>query len=231
MKSKIGVSCIWTLRERDRRTGLVIAERQTKNLWTTYGLTALAQGLLDPDNVYLAVENPGITVYATISAGVGSVTLSAQADMPGDTKLVLSVGGIHEETVEFSSSTDNGDGTFTYTLVGTTTQPHTSGDFACRAPSEGDTVSSLMSEQQYDATNFPGLRSKSPGNYSGGSGNAVFQFFFAGPTLLTDLILVGMCDSPSIGSGNLYNHFSLGHTHSNSGNDLEVDGSLTLSNI
>jgi len=230
LNSRVRVGCWWRVRERDRRTGLVVAQVCTKNTWTSYGLTAKASDTM-PSTLYLAVENPGITVSSTVSSGVSSITLSAQAHQPGDTQLVVSVGLSNQETLTFSSATANGDGTYTYTLSSTTTQPHTAGDIACRQVLQGDTVASLVGEQEYDSTNFPGQRMNLAGGYSPGTGQWVYQFFYAGPTLQTTLVSVGMCDSPTIGAGNLLNHFVLGLVHSNPNNDLEIDGSLTLSNV
>lgn len=228
--SKIGVSCVWRVRERDRRSGIIVTERRVKNIWTNYGLTALASGTL-PQQTYLAVENPGITLSSGYNVGVSSITLSAQAHQAGDTQLVLGVGLASQEVVTFSSAAPGTGNTYVYTLSSPTTQPRNSGDPACRQVSATDTMSNVQNEVQYDATNFPNQRMNLASGYSNGAGNWTYQFYFPGPTVQDTLMLVGMCDNPQIGSGNLFNHFTLGYTHSNPNNDLEIDGSLTLSNI
>jgi hypothetical protein len=221
---------VWRIRERDRRSGIIRAEVKAKNLWTNYGLTALASGAL-PTTTYLAVENAGTTVNSTYAAGVSSFTTNLQVHQSGDTQIVASVGGVHQETLTFSSATVNADSSCTYTLSSPTTQAHTAGDLACRQVSASDTMSNVLNEKQYDSVNFPNQRMSIAGGYSGGTGNWIYQFYYPGPTLQTTLLIVGMCDSPTIGQGNLINHFTLGYVHNNTNNDLEIDGSLTLSNI
>jgi hypothetical protein len=227
--SQLVARCVWTIRERDGRTGLVVAQKRVHNLLTNYGLTALASGMM-PSTLYLAVENPGFTVDGTFSAGVTSISTSAPVHQSGDTQLVLSVGLSNQEMLTFSSSTTNIDGSCTYTLTSSSTQPHNNGEIACRNVSVTDTMTNVVSEQQYDSTNFPGQRLAQSSGYSGGVGNWVYQFYFIGPDIQTTLTLVGMTDNVNIGQGNLLNHFILGYIHNNPANDLEIDGSLTISN-
>lgn len=228
--SKVGVSCVWRVRERDHRSGIIVAERKVKNIWTNYGLTALASGTI-PSQTYLAVEFPNYTFSSGYSSGVTSITLSGQAHQTGDTQLILGVGLSSQETVTFSSATPGTGSTYVYTLSSPTAQPHNSGDPACRQVSATDTMSNVQNEQQYDAVNFPNQRMNDAGGYSNGSGNWTYQFYYPGPTLQTTLMIVGMTDNLTIGQGNLLNHFVLGYVHNNTNNDLEIDGSLTLSNI
>jgi hypothetical protein len=227
----IGVGCVWTIRERQRRSGILVSERRVKNIWTNYGLGALAGCALSPTNLYLAVESPGTTVQYTVSSGASSIVTSAQVHQTGDTQIVASVGLSNQETLSFSSAVVNSDSTCTYTLSVNTTQPHSAGDPASRQVNSTDTVSNLVSEQQYDSVNFPNQRIPVASGYSGGTGNYIFQFYYPGPTAQFLFLTVGMCDTPTIGQGNLLNHFVLGYLHNSTTNDLEIDGSLTLSNI
>lgn len=226
----VGVQGIWTVRERDRRSGIIIGEQTVKNVWTSYGLTLLASGSL-PQNIYLAVENGGTVVNSTTAIGANSITSNLQVHQAGDTQIVASVGGANQETLTFSSAVVNSDSSCTYTLSSPTTKTHAHLDLLCRQVYSSDTMINVVNEQQYDSVNFPNQRGPMAGGYSAGTGNWTYQFFYAGPTLQTTLMIVGMCDDPNIGSGNLLNHFVLGYVHNNVNNDLEIDGALTLTNL
>lgn len=230
ISSIVAVRGIWRVRERDRRSGIIVGEKQVKNVWTSFGLTLLASGAL-PQNIYLAVENAGTIVNATVSSGANSITTNLQVHQAGDTQIVASVGGINQEVLTFSSAVVNSDSSCTYTLSSPTTKTHTRLDLACRQVYTSDTMINVVNEQQYDSVNFPNQRAPMSGGYSAGTGNWTYQFFYAGPTLQTTLMIVGMCDNATIGAGNLLNHFTLGYTHNNVNNDLEIDGSLTLTNM
>jgi hypothetical protein len=70
-----------------------------------------------------------------------------------------------------------------------------------------------------------------PGGYSNGIGNWTIQFYLPGSTALANLMICGLSDSGTSGTGNLHNHFVLGYNHSNANNDVEIDGSITLFNL
>jgi hypothetical protein len=68
------------------------------------------------------------------------------------------------------------------------------------------------------------------GGYSASSANWTTQFFFTGNQALVTFALVGLFDSATVAGGNLHNELALGFVHT-TGNDVEVDVSLTLSNV
>jgi hypothetical protein len=226
---KVKVRGDWVVRE--RRGGVVVAERNFKNIWTTYGLTALAgaitgNGYTAP--VYLVIENNATTLAATANPGDTQVQLAARVDQAGDTQLVLDPGAGNQEVVSFTSV--SGSGPYVYLLTSTIAQTHTFGAAVVRQVSENDTMASVVNEEQYDSVNFPGLRMQSPSGYSSGPGNCTIQFYFPGPTSVLTFMTCGLADSPTIGAGNLHNHFILGYSNTDAGTDVEIDGSLTLSN-
>ena len=92
-------------------------------------------------------------------------------------------------------------------------------------------MTAIYSEQQYDSTNVPNARMQSVGGYSGGTANWVMQFFFTGAQALFYFATVGLADAATLGSGNLHNLLVLGYNHTGTTNDLELDVSLTLSNV
>src|SRR5947209_4063644 len=59
LPSPTKITGLWMIREREPKTGLVVAQRQVKNLLTIYGLTALASALSGnyTPPIYLVIEN------------------------------------------------------------------------------------------------------------------------------------------------------------------------------
>jgi hypothetical protein len=230
-ESALKSACLWTIKERDADTGLFIPRKRGKNLQTSAGLTAYAGafGGSYTAPTWLVLDSFAPTLTSAIAAGATSLTLSAQADMVGDTQLVLSLGLVSQETVSFSLVTNNGDGTFSYSLSAPTTNAHASGDRCARQVLASDTMANVQSEIQIDAVALPGQRAASTGGYSGGTGNFVMQFYITGGQGLAYFASVGLADNVGIGLGNLHNHLILGYNHT-AGNDVEVDVSLTLIN-
>lgn len=232
--STVGVKGEWTLRERDRRTGLIIVEKTIKNIWTSYGLTALATALTTPYTPpqYLVIESFYSSLYAPSNPGDTVVNVvNPGPTLLNDTQLVLSPGLASQETVTFTSAVDSGSGYTIYTVSGTVQKAHAVSDPVCRQPVLGDSMSSVTNEQQYDAVNAPNTRTASPSGYSGGIGNGVIQFYLPGPSAQCYIMLCGLSDSPTIGQGNLHNHFVLGFNHTSVTTDVEIDGSITLANM
>ena len=229
---KVGVECLWTIRERDRETGQIVTERQIKNVWTAFGLTALASaiGAAYTPPLYLVIEsNYALLQLAYPSAGATTILTDIRIDGATDTQIVLSPGLATQEVVTFSGVT--GTGPYTYTLSTPTVNAHSLSDPVCRQVYTGDDMTTVVNEIQYDSVNFAGLRAVSPGGYSGGIGNWTIQFYLTGTSALAYLMICGISDSNTIGAGNLHNHFILGYNHISATNDIEIDGSLTLSNI
>jgi hypothetical protein len=229
LQARLKVSCTWTIRE--RKNGLVLAEKQVKNVWTEYGLTALASAILGKGYtapVYLVIEDNATTLAADAVAGAMQVQLTSRVDQQNDTQLVLNPGQTNQEVVTFASV--SGSGPFVYALVAPVQQSHSQGSPVVRQITANDTMASITNEQQYDSVNFPNQRMLSPSGYSGGPGNAVVQFYFPGPSALLNFVTCGLADSPVIGQGNLHNHFILAYNHTDPTTDLEIDGSLTLTN-
>ena len=104
-------------------------------------------------------------------------------------------------------------------------------DICVRNPTATDTMTAIFSEQQFDSVNFPGMRMQSVGEYSAGTANWTMQYFFTGAQSLFEFATVGLADSNLIGQGNLHNLLVLGYNHTGTTNDLELDVSLTLSNV
>lgn len=223
----------WTWRERCRRTGIVVAEKVTHNIFTSYGLTQLAAGISGANvpPIYLAVEGTYTNLSASYAAGSSSIVVTTDVTQTGDTQLYLSAGLANQETVTFSSKV--GTSPCTYTLSSPTIKAHTSAsnDWVARVPLWTDTTSNLSDELQYDAVNFPNLRMASPGGYSPSYGQWTVQVYFPGPTMVGNLILCGLCDTATIGTGNLHNHFLLAVSHTNTNNDQEIDGVITIQNF
>lgn len=216
----------WTVKE--RVDGLWVAKAQFKNLITNAGLTALA---LAPGGNYLAptylVIDQSYTTMSAASSGATSVVLAADPTISGDTQLVLSVGLSAQETVTFSAK--SGTGPFTFT-VSALANNHAASDPCVRAPTVADTMSSVVSEAQYDSTNAPNMRVPSSGSYSPGTGQGTMQFFISGSTATNIFFAhVGMADKQSMtdATTNLHNYAALGYNHNNT-NDLEIDVVYTL---
>ncbi len=186
----------------ERRGGLWVPIHRFHNLVTNYGLTALAQA---PGGLYAP------PIYLVI-----------------DTQLVLSPGAAGQETVTFSSKSFGPP--FTYTLVGLLVNAHPLNDLAVRGPTILDTISSVVSEAQYDPTFNPNKRATLTASYSPGLGQGTMQFFLSGLTA-TNLLFahVGLADKQTIGVGgtNLHNYAALGYNHNNT-NDVEIDVTYTM---
>lgn len=230
---KIGIIGEWTWRERERKSGLIVAEKTFRNKLTTYGLTALGSaisGAYTPP-LWLAVENSYSLLTSAVSIGATSVSLATDVHQAGDTQITLGAGQANQETVTFTSVT--GTGPFVYALSTPLTFNHTAADpdWVVRTPQESDATSNLAGEVQYDATNFPNQRMVSPGGYSPGSKQWTVQFFFPGPLLVGYIMNCGLVDNVTVGAGNLHNHFTLGIHHTNTANDQEIDGVFTFSNV
>ena len=75
------------------------------------------------------------------------------------------------------------------------------------------------------------MRMQSVGGYSGGTANWTMQYFFTGAQALFNLRPWVSQTAYLIGQGNLHNLLVLGYNHTGTTNDLELDVSLTLSNV
>lgn len=222
------VDCVWTVKE--RRSQLWIPTLRRKNTWTNYGLGQLASaiggGYSAPNN--LVVDSNYGYLSTGASLGANSIQVSARQDLVGDTHLVINPGGGSQETVTFSAV--SGTGPYTYTLTGTLANTHLANEAVVRLPLAADTLSTVISEIQYDATNAPGLRVQASSGYSQGNGNWTLQFYITATEALTHLMTLGLSENQNVGQGNLHNHIVLGYDHSGGSNDLEIDVSLTLTN-
>lgn len=230
------IGCVWTVKERDPRTGLYIPKLSRKNLFTDYGLQALS-GALSGGYVapqYLVIETNKTTVLGTFAPGASVVTLVARVDQAGDTAVVLSAGTGNSETCAFSSVTANGPN-FDYHLTSPTTKTHSAGDIAVRSPRTADLMSGVVGEAAYDPVNAPSTRQAVVSSYIPGAGQTTYQFYFTGIQANVYFALLGLSDSPTVGAGNLHNHVAFGYDHtipggSTSTNDLEIDATLTIVN-
>ena len=233
-RSPVKVGALWVIRERlvypisHRARWVEVARKH--NLLTDHGLTNLAAafGGTYQNPIYLVLDNKAgqIQNAGTLSIGATSVTLDVRVDEAGDTQIVLGNGTANEETVSFSAV--SGSGPYVYT-IGATTKTHAHLDYCSRAPKQGDTISAIQAEVQYDATNFPGKRLKSSGFYSSGTGNGTMQFFITGNQAITRWESLGTSENISVGAGNLHNHLVIGYDHT-TGNDAQLDISLTITN-
>ena len=231
MAGEIRLRCKWEVKTKNQATGLYEVQLARYNTWSNYGLSALAavpggQPYAAPQ--YLAIEANGdpITNSGGITAGATSCTSNANPMESGDTQIILSVGTANQETVTVSSVTGTGPYTFNFPAC---TKNHAYGDLICRVPLAADTMSSLQNEWQYDSVNAPNQRLFTSAGYSTGTGVWVMQFYYNGSQAIGNFTTIGVCDSQTVGSGNLHNHVALGYTHV-SGEDLEIDGTLTLVN-
>jgi len=223
---KVHVTVAWAIKERIGNEWVTILEKF--NLLTTYGLTAFAAapsgGYVAP--VYLIIEQTKTTLVSSYIAGVSSIQTVADPTIGGDNQLVLGVGQVGQETVTYSSKT--GSGPYTFTLTAPTINPHTSGDFVCRAVRSADTLASVVSEAQYDPTYAAGKRVAQTAFYSPATGQNTMQFFIAGIQATSIYFShVGLADSPTIGAGNLHNYAAFGYNHNNT-NDVEIDVTWAL---
>lgn len=226
--SPLALRCEWTVKE--KVGGMWIVRKRVRNIFTNYGLQALASALSGAYTapLWLAIEAYYAVPTSLTAAGSGTIVFASRIDQAGDSQLILGVGLASQETVTYTSVT--GTGPYTYTLSGVTANSHPTTDPCCRVPLVTDTVAQLSQEIQYDSTNFPNQRMQSPGGYSPGTAQWTAQFYFPGPTAQGFIALAGLTDNETIGQGNLHNHFALGYNNNNSSNDLEIDGVLTLAN-
>lgn len=233
MHEPIRVACYWELRERDPKTGLIVARRRAKNVMTNDGLSALAsawQGTYANPPLYMVFEGKRGLIVGDTPAGSTQVTLDTQIDLAGDTQIILSPRQVYKETVGFSSVTFDGTN-YIYTFTAPTTSNHFNGEGAVRQVYATDTMLSVQSEAQYDPTNFPGQRGQSIGGFSPAAGEWTMQFFFSSTQCIFSTYNAGLSDNPAVGSGLLHNHVLFPITGRVSGAaDLEIDVTLTLSN-
>lgn len=225
------VTACWTIKERDPRTGLFIPKLARRNKFTDYGLTNLAQSWMGQGTppLYLVIDSWSASVQNAngLAVGATSVTLDQLAHKAGDTQLVLDVGGAGQEVVSFSAV--SGSGPYVYT-ISATTNTHAHGALVVRQVLQSDTMSDIKSEVQYDSVAAPNARMKTSGSgYSQGTGNQVMQFFLTGSQALAEWVCLGLSETGTTGQGQLHNHLVFGFNHQ-SGNDVEVDISLSLSN-
>lgn len=223
LSTRVGVEVEWTIKE--RQDGLWVPVMRMHNLQTTFGLTAFAaapSGQYTPP-VYLVIDTASTAMAAQGNIGDTSVQLNANPTLGGDTQLVLSVGLAAQETVTFTSVT--GTGPYVFALSGTLANVHPINDPVVRAVTASDTMTSVVSEAQYDPTYNANNRSVMTASFSPGAGQNTMQFFLSGSTA-TNLYFahVGLADQPVIGAlnTNLHNYAALGYNH-NSTVDLEID--------
>jgi hypothetical protein len=226
-------SFLWTIKERDPKTGLFIPRIQRKNIQTNYGMTAYAgafQGSYTAP-VYLVIDQWNPQLNSLVGTTLVLVA-SRQPTLAGDTQLVLSIGTANQEVVSFTGSPTQNGSLWTYTLTAAPSLSHSVNDICVRNPLATDTMTAIFNEAQYDSVNAPNQRMQSIGGYSGGTANWVMQYFFTGTQALTGFNTVGLADNVNVGNfGNLHNLTVLGFQHTGTTNDLELDVSLTLSNV
>jgi len=228
-RHRLGLSCLWTVYEKHGSLYTPVLRR--KNIFTNDGLSQLASA---PSGSYaapvnLVIDNGGTSLYSGASLGALVVETNQRVDIAGDTQLVLEPGTASQELVTFVG-TPTGSGPYIYTLSAGTVYAHSTGALVARQVNQNDTMTSVTSEIQFDPTDAPNQRVVSAGGYSGGAGNWVVQFYVTGNQALTTFTYIGISDSNTVGQGLLHNHLVLGYIH-NSGVDVMIDGSLTLSNI
>ena len=216
-------------REERNPTGLYEVQLTRYNIWTNYGLTALAavpggQPYTPPQ--YLAIENNGVamTNAGGISAAATSCTAATNPLESGDTQLILGVGTPNQETVTGVTVTGTGPYTFHFTAC---TKTHAINDPLCRVPLVA-TRGNLQNEWQYDSVNNPNQRLFSSAGFhrDRGMGDAVLLQRGSGSRKHHHHRPL---DSETVGTGNLHNHLALGYVHTSS-SDLEIDATLTLVN-
>lgn len=229
LANEVGVSVLWTIKE--RRSGLWVPVHRFHNLLTNYGLTAMAaapSGQYVPPT-YLVIDQAYVTMFTQANPGSTSIQLTSDPTIAGDTQLVLSAGLAAQEVVTI---TGPGVGTnpSTFTLSAATANTHLAADPVVRQVSSSDTMSSVLSEAQYDPTFNANSRSAMTSAYSPGTAQNTMQFFISGATA-TGLFFahVGLADQQSMTAinTNLHNYAVLGYNHNNT-NDLEIDVLYTL---
>lgn len=227
----VGLGVIWTVNEVEH--GILIPKVKRKNLFTNYGLTALASAIgggYSPP-AYLAINTIYSTLYHSVSPGDTTVQANGNPTQTGDNQLVLGAGTVNQEVVTFSAV--SGAGPYTYTLTAPyPVNSHPVSDPFTRQVLVTDTMAQLTSEAQYDPTYAAGLRAYRTAGYSAGVGQYTMQFYFSGTTLTNIYcITLGLTDQAVIGAtnANLHNEVVLGYNHNNT-NDVEIDINLTLIN-
>lgn len=228
--SLIRTSFDWTFRA--LRSGIIVAQKTVHNIQTTAGLTAFAsafQGSYTPP-IYLAIDSEYASGAANHSIGANKVTLNAQIHQTGDTQIIASLGTANEETLTFTSVTANGPN-WDYNLSGTATKAHSTSEIAVRVPRASDTVSTFVSEEEYDSTNAANKRKASTGGYSPGSAQWTMQFYYLATEAPFYIARAGLLDSDTVGAGSLHNEVVVGFDHTALTDDLEIDVTLTLSNV
>jgi hypothetical protein len=244
MAEQLGLCFIWRVYRLEKKGGLLVRRLvlERKNIQTNYGLTAYAGAFQPTQSSYVAPQWMGIsTKYAQLQAaygstGVTSISTDIDPTQAGDSgataQLILGVGTANQETVSWTAKA--GTGPYTWT-ISATTKTHALHDPVTRAPQLTDTLAQFPSELQYDSTNFPNQRMQSVGGYSAGTANWTTQFYFTGSQALNGgtsqlFAMVGLFDSGTVAAGNMHNELALGFNHTQ-GNDVEVDVSLTTSNV
>lgn len=227
--SKVGFACIWTVKE--KQNGIYVPVLRRKNVITDYGLSSLAaawNGTAIPP-LYIILETLKTTVSASTIIGATSIQLAARVDQTGDTKIQLSIGTANEETATFSSVTGTGPYTYTVTAL---TKAHTAADKCARAPQQSDTMTKVTSELSYDL-NTPNTRAPITASYSVSTGVYTYQFFFTGIQANGYLMSVGLADNANFAAGNLFAHLILNYDHTfvTTGSDVEIDATLTATNV
>ncbi|GHO55530.1 hypothetical protein [Ktedonobacter robiniae] len=233
--NNLKLACTWTVLEREwlpiSRREIWIPRLERKNLFTNYGLTALASApsgnYVAP--IYLAVESFYSPLNAQANPGDMSFSLNTRVDQSGDTQVVVDIGSINQEVVTFSSVSGTS-APYTYTLSTPLQNSHPANAPVVRQVSANDTISNLTTEVQYDPVNFPGLRLASGAGYSSGNGQYTIQFYFTATMAVAYFATCGLTDSQTISQGNLHNHFTLGYDHSLGQNDVQINGNLTIVN-
>ena len=225
----IGVGVMWTVKERDPKSGLFIPRLKRKNLLTSYGLTAHASaiggGYLAP--MYLSISQNSTNVQAQGNPGDTVIILVGNPTIAGDTQLVLSPNTASQETVTFTGVT--GTGPYSFALSSALVNTHPIGDYAARQVNANDTMAQMAPEASYDPTYDTGNRPFRTAGYSPGTGQFTMQFYMSGLQATNVLFMtVGLTDQQSLAAtnANLHNAVVLGFLH-NTTNDLEIDVSVT----
>lgn len=221
----------WKLKVRDPKTGLFVPCRERKNKFTDAGLTNLAKlwvGQGTP-TVNLVIDSyTGLLQNNPASVGAVSISLDKSVHKAGDTQLVVGAGLGTQETVTFTAV--SGTGPYIYTLSTPLAHAHNQNEWVVRQVLQSDVMTDIKSEMQYDAVSAPNQRMVASGTgYSSGSGSYTMQFFLTGTQAIGNWVTLGLADSNAVGGGVLSNHLIFGFNHQ-SGNDVELDITLTLAN-
>lgn len=231
-RDRTKLTVIWTIKERDSRTGDYHTKVKRKNLFTNYGLTALASAIgggYSPP-AYLVISQTNAPVYQQANPGDTSIYLNANPTISGDTQIVVGAGQSNQEVLTFTSV--SGTGPYIFVLSSPVVNTHPVGDPATRQVNANDTMAQMTNEAQYDPTYNANMRMYRAAGYSGGVGNYTMQFYFSGTTLTNVYAMtVGLTDQQNMTSvnANLHNAVVLGYNHNNT-NDVEIDVSFTITN-